>query len=261
MFILNRYIFYYKKNGFIKTLLKVITSPLRLIKKKNYINKKKILFSLKPEERFNYIFNNNFWSSPESVSGVGSELNNTRNIRREIKKLIIDYNINNILDAPCGDFNWIKHILNENIDYIGGDIVKNLIEINNTKYKKQNIKFINLDIISNKLPDSDIMICRDCLIHFSFKNIEKFLNNFCNSRIKYILLTNYKLSNGEKIINHDIEDGDYRIIDLSNEPFNLPEPIKVFLDKDEEHRNSNLSCYLNLYSNEQIKKSLNNKNN
>jgi len=261
MFILHRYNAYLKQNGILKTFLKLISSPLRKIEKIRYKNKKKFLFSLKPEDRFDYIYNTNFWTSNQSVSGIGSELNNTINIRNEIKKLIIDYNIKNILDAPCGDFNWIKYILNKNINYIGGDIVKDLINKNNIKYKKQNIKFINLDIISNKLPDSDVMICRDCLIHLSFKNIEKFLNNFCDSGIKYILLTNYKLSNGEKIINHDIEDGDYRIMDLSNEPFNLPEPIKVFLDKDEEHRNSNLSCHLNLYSNEQIKKSLNNKNN
>jgi len=261
MFILNRYKNYLKKNGVYNTFLKLLNSPLRFIKKQNYKIKMKALFSVRSEDRFNYIYKNNFWSSNESVSGIGSELRNTINIQKEIKKLIVDYKIINILDAPCGDFNWIKHILNEKINYIGADIVKELIDINNIKYKKKNINFFNLNIILDKLPKSDIMICRDCLIHFSFKNINKFLYNFCNSEIKYILLTNYKSIDNNKINNYDIEDGDCRMLDLSNKPFNLPEPLKSFLDKDEEHKNSKISCYLNLYSYEQIKKSFLNQNN
>ena len=35
------------------------------------------------------------------------------NIKKEIIKIINDYKIKSILDAPCGDFNWIEKILNE----------------------------------------------------------------------------------------------------------------------------------------------------
>jgi hypothetical protein len=55
---------------------------------------------------------------------------------------------------------------------LGADIVKDLIDINKKKYENEKIKFMKLDIKYDKLPDSDLMICRDCLFHFSNKDIK-----------------------------------------------------------------------------------------
>ena len=97
------------------------------------------------------------------------------------------------------------------------------------------------------------MICRDCLIHLSFKNIKLFFENFRNSNINYLLLTSYKLKDSSKVIkNIDITDGEFREIDLSVYPFNLPEPLFKILDKDEQTKKSGYFCYLNLYSKKQI---------
>ena len=53
--------------------------------------------------------------------------------------------------------------------------------------------------------------------------------------------------------NIDIKDGDFRPIYLTQSPFNLPKPIAKYLDKDDEHKhNSDLSCYLYLYSKNQF---------
>jgi len=99
------------------------------------------------------------------------------------------------------------------------------------------------------------MICRDCLIHLSFKNIKLFFENFRNSNIDYLLLTSYKLKDSSKVIkNIDITDGEFREIDLSVYPFNLPEPLFKILDKDEQTKTSGYFCYLNLYSKKQIQK-------
>jgi len=258
MNIFYKYKQFFKTYGLKETLIKIISKPLRLINKKrayiNFINSKKKIFhynSLK--DRFSYIYSSNFWPSKESVSGPGSELENTSNIRKEIVKLIKEYKFKKILDAPCGDFNWIKHIINKDIDYIGGDIVPNLIRENTQKYTTSNIKFIELDIINNKLPDADLLICRDCLIHLSYKNIESFFNNVKKSNLNYFLITSYEYKT-EIIPNIDIHDGDFRPTFLTKSPFNLPQPIVKFLDKDSEHKkNQNLSCYLYLYSRKQLK--------
>ena len=69
------------------------------------------------------------------------KIENTKNIRKELIKLIHKYNIKIFLDIPCGDFNWIKNIINRNIKYIGGDIVKQLIDQNNKKFSKPNVSF------------------------------------------------------------------------------------------------------------------------
>ena len=254
MFILKRYYKFYKLNGLVKTILKIILTPLRLINKKIYNIKKKNIFKQNSaKKKFELIYKNNFWSSKESVSGLGSEYKNTINIRKEIIILIKKYNIKSILDAPCGDFNWIKSILNKNLKYIGGDIVKNLIDKNNNNYKNENINFIPLDITTDKLPKADLMICRDCLIHLSFKNINLFFKNFINSDIKFLLLTSYKLKDyKQKITNLDITDGEFREIDLSEHPFSLTKPIFEILDKDEQSKTSGYNCYLNMYTKKQI---------
>ena len=224
---------------------------------KNFTETKKQIFNQNSlKNRFSYIYSSNFWPSSESVSGPGSELDNTVNIRAEIIKLINKYNFKKILDAPCGDFNWIKHIIKKDIDYIGGDIVPDLISNNIKKFSTDNIKFLELDIINDKLPDVDLLICRDCLIHFSFVNIEKFFNNLKKSKINYFLITSYELNSEVKKLepNIDIPDGDFRPTFLTSEPFNLPKPIFKIADKDLEHKNnSNLSCYLYLYSEKQLK--------
>ena len=254
MFIFKRYYIFYKNNGLVKLILKIITTPLRIINKQIYkTNKKKIFSKNSQKERFELIYKTNFWSSKESLSGFGSENKNTINIKKEIIKIINDYKIKSILDAPCGDFNWIEKILNEDLKYTGGDIVEELVNKNIKKYKKRNINFIQLDITNNDLPSADLMICRDCLIHLSFEKIKMFFQNFKKSKINYLLLTSYKLKNSEKEIeNLDIPDGEFREIDMMQPPFSLPKAINEILDKDEQTKNSAYYCYLNLYTKDQI---------
>ena len=110
-----------------------------------------------------------------------------------------------------------------------------------------------MDISLDTLPEVDLMICRDCLIHLSFKKIVSFFQNFKKSNIKFLLLTSYELKdNQKKFINFDIPDGEFREINMSEPPFLLPKPIKKILDKDEQTKTSGYYCYLNLYTKEQI---------
>ena len=254
MFIINRYFKFYKNNGLIKTITKIISSPFRYFEKKLYIKKKNLIFSKdNKEEKFDLIYKQNFWSSKESVSGIGSELKNTVNLRKELVEIFQYYRFESVLDAPCGDFNWIKTIINDEIKYLGGDIVSDLIEKNKNKYNSDNINFVKLDITRDKIPDSNLMICRDCLIHLSFESINSFFKNFLRSNIDYLLLTSYELKDNKKeFINLDILDGDFREINLSKKPFNFPEPIKKIKDKDIESIHSGFYCYMNLYSRNQI---------
>ncbi len=255
MFILKRYYKFYRSNGLFKSILKIVSSPIRVVNKQIYNkNKKKIFSNTSQKDKFELIYKTNFWSSKESKSGYGSEKSNTINIKKGIINIINDNKIKKILDAPCGDFNWIKDILNDKLQYIGADIVKDLINENLKKYQKKNIDFLQLDITSDPLPSADLMICRDCLIHLSFERIKLFFDNFKNSDIRFLLLTSYKFKDSQKkIINLDIPDGEFREIDMSEPPFSLPKPINEIQDKDEQTIKSGFYCYLNLYSKDQIK--------
>jgi hypothetical protein len=170
---------------------------------------------------FSIIYKNNFWGSRESYSGGGSQINTTKTIREKLPLLWKQYMIKTFLDAPCGDYNWMKEIKKDDIVYIGGDIVNELIEQNNKKYRAENVSFKVIDITQDILPTVDMIFCKDCLQHLSYKNIFKVLNNFKKSDSKYLLTTSYPLT----LSNWDIFDGDYRPLNLRIKPFNLPKPL------------------------------------
>jgi SAM-dependent methyltransferase len=181
--------------------------------------------------KFTDIYLTNYWRNGESRSGVGSTLDYTENLRKELPNLFEKFDIKKILDAPCGDFNWMRLVieLNNNLEYIGGDIVRELIEDNNRKYKERRINFLELDITEDKLPEADLMICRDCLFHLPIKEVQKFIKNFRESNIKYLLTTSH-INSVKNETNSDIEDGQFCFIDLFKEPYNFPRETLYSID-------------------------------
>lgn len=143
---------------------------------------------------FNDIFQKNYWNwtgKEESLSGPGSSLAQTETIRRELVKLFLEFEIKSILDIPCGDFNWMQHVVHPELTYIGADIVEKLIEINKEKYTASNIQFLQMDLTKDSLPYCDLVICRDCLAHFSFSDIQKALKNIKASGCHYLLTSSF----------------------------------------------------------------------
>lgn len=180
------------------------------------------------EEIFKNKFINNEWHSNESKSGNGSELNKTKNIRKNLPIIINKYKINSFLDVPCGDFNWIKEIINFIPNYVGGDIVKELINENKNKYK--NINFIHIDLINDKIPKCDLLFIRDCLFHLSYEDINKVIKNIKSSNIKYLLITNF-----DNHKNKNIKTGQFRPLCLCKEPFYFRKPLEI-IKEDENGR-------------------------
>lgn len=184
------------------------------------------------KKRFTTIYEKNFWSSDESISGPGSNLENTVTIRRVMPEVLKKYEIKSFLDLPCGDFHWMKLIDLDGIKYIGGDIVQKLIEANKLKYGgNENIQFRTIDLIKDSLPPVDMLMVRDCFIHLSNDLVLKSLDNIKRSNIKY-LLTN---SHPDMQVNKNIKTGTWRRINMSLEPFNLKSPVEVW--EETEHFN------------------------
>lgn len=179
------------------------------------------------EQIFSEYYEKNYWGNKESRSGEGSSLAYTENIRKALPLLVEKYNINTILDTPCGDFNWFKNIeFKRPIQYIGGDIVQSLITDLNTKYASDTHSFIHTDITKDLLPKADLLICRDALFHLSFADIDAFLQNFKKSDIEWLLVTN----NSTSTVNSDIVHGNWRPLNLTISPFNLPSGRERILD-------------------------------
>ena len=82
------------------------------------------------ESVFQHIADINHWGNAESMSGDGSTLDYTYNLRHELAKFVRGFEIRSMFDAPCGDFNWMHAVnLPESFAYVGGDIVPTLIEL------------------------------------------------------------------------------------------------------------------------------------
>lgn len=187
-----------------------------------YSQKSKVNFGDTPDATFKEIYKTNHWKSNESVSGTGSDHEQTKTILKEIDKLIDNLGIQTVLDIPCGDFNWMQKVNLNNVKYVGADIVDELINNNIDKYERKNkIEFIQKNLINDPLPKSDIIINRDCLVHLSFDDIFKCIRNIKGSGCKYLLTSTFP----KHKVNYNINTGDWRPINLEKSPFKFPKPI------------------------------------
>lgn len=177
---------------------------------------------------FSEIHHGNLWGEPESVSGPGSSLAETAAVRRELPGLLARLNVRTLLDAPCGDCRWIFEMPLDLDLYMGVDVVPALIESNAARFAGPGREFRRLDLTRDPLPRTDAILCRDCLIHFSYRFIERALDNFRKSGARYLLTTTYS----GLPANHDILSGQWRPIDLELPPFALPPPVHRIVEKE-----------------------------
>jgi len=185
---------------------------------------------------FNEIYNDNLWGDANSRSGTGSNLLQTEVIREEIPKIARNLRVKVILDAPCGDYFWMKEIkfeLQKTIEsYIGIDIVSSLINNNNRLYADEKTKFILTNLVTDVLPTVDLVLSRDFLVHLSYSDIFSVLRNLKLSRSKYLLTTTF----ANRMSNMDTYTGDWRPLNLELPPFNFPTPICLINEKCTENR-------------------------
>src|SRR5687767_13667763 len=73
---------------------------------------------------FTAIYRRNLFAGDESPSGQGASLVQTTTIRHEIPRLLRALGARSLLDAPCGDFNWMRHVDLDGLTYAGVDIVE-----------------------------------------------------------------------------------------------------------------------------------------
>jgi len=171
------------------------------------------------KEVFSYIHKTNAWGDLNSVSGPGSNLEETKSLVEKLPELLRKHHASSVLDIPCGDFFWMKNVDLENIDYQGADIVSEIVA-QNKKYEKDNVSFEQLDLLQDKLPKVDVIFVRDCFVHLSYNDVFKALENICKSDSKSLLTTTFS----ERKENTDIATGQWRALNLCVAPFNFPEP-------------------------------------
>ena len=181
-------------------------------------------------DKFTAVYQGNLWKGTESVSGPGSDLAQTEVIRTEIPKLLERFSIRSMIDAPCGDYFWMKQVDLGDVHYTGLDIVEALVERNNRQFADATHVFRRCNIVEEGLPEADLILSRDCLVHLSYRQTFKAIANFKSSKARYLLTTTF---HGRT--NHDLGKMVWRPLDLCHPPFNFPEPEVLINEKCTEH--------------------------
>jgi len=171
------------------------------------------------------VFEEKVWRASASGmrSGPGSTLEATARVRDAFPEILKRYNVKTLLDAPCGDFHWMKEIELGDVTYIGGDISAQIIDDIKGKYTSDKVSFQHLDITSDPLPDADLMLCRECLFHLKHRFKWAFFRNFAASNIEYLMMTMHHFPENP----HLSATGNFQPFSPKAPPFNFPEPLEM----------------------------------
>ncbi|KAK9830319.1 hypothetical protein WJX72_010979 [[Myrmecia] bisecta] len=187
------------------------------------------------QKRFEDIYATGIWGGDEhgGRSGGGSTIEFTESARTIVRLVVNLYNIQSMVDTPCGAMVWTPHVLNviqaddvPSFRYLGGDIVRPVVQANRAKFKdKPNWTFEVFDFTKDPIPDGyDLIFNRDVLQHLSCDHIVDALQNFARSNARYLLVGQHKTVES----NLNVEDGQFFFIDLRMAPFHLVKPTRVF---------------------------------
>ena len=177
------------------------------------------------KEKFSEVYERNMFGGRVSRSGEGSDLVQTEIIRRELPRIVKEFSIQTFLDAPCGDWYWMKETNLGVEQYIGVDIVEAMIEKHKKSFGSPAQIFLCLNLATDSLPKVDLIFSRDCLVHLRFEDALKIIANFKRSGAKYLLTTTFI----DRTRNHDLVgmDSFWRPLNMRLAPFNFPEPLLI----------------------------------
>lgn len=153
------------------------------------------------------------WGGGETLSGPGSTEERGSAFRVDLIALLERLQVEILLDAGCGDGGWIAPVAARVGTYIGADVVD----------VRGGEAFLRADITSDPLPRADVILSRDCLVHFSFKDIRRALRNFQRSGSQYLLTTTFP----DCEANADIRTGDWRPLNFERPPFSFSTPLAM----------------------------------
>jgi len=172
------------------------------------------------EAIFTYFYRARLWDEPDA------EPQPALTLRREVPRLLRRYRTSTLLDLPCGDFHWLAEADLTGIEYIGADIVPDLVERNARRHAAPGRRFTQLNLTTDPLPRASVVLCRDCLVYLRYEQIFRAFANLRRSGSTYLLTTTFC----ELDANAEVDTGDWRPLNLTLPPFALPRPLATILE-------------------------------
>jgi 2-polyprenyl-3-methyl-5-hydroxy-6-metoxy-1,4-benzoquinol methylase len=137
--------------------------------------------------------------------------------------------VRTLLDVPCGDGNWMRHVDLTGFNYIAADSsYEHIITYCGRKIANPPLsrRFILLNAIIEDLPAADVVLCRDFLQHLPTRKIYLVLENIWRSKAHWLLVTSHLNKENEDIM----RDGDFRPLNLMAPPFSWSPPETAIED-------------------------------
>ena len=167
-------------------------------------------------------------------SGSGSDDTGAERYVTYVRRFIADNGIKCVLDLGCGDFRVGRQIVAEDFNYHGCDVVRELIDFNNARYARSNVRFSCLDIVTESLPDGELCMVRQVFQHLPNRDIKQVLGKL--RKFRFALVTDEQIKGDDAAVNKDIQafHGTRRMfgqgVKLERSPFD--EKIEVVLEYD-----------------------------
>lgn len=179
---------------------------------------------------FSKIYANSRWGGEDQpfYSGPGSHTAEVIIPYVEaVARYIQEHNAKTIVDIGCGDFSVGSELLKRcpEVDYIGVDVVEDLIEFNNTNFGTDKIRFKCTDASDGDLPPGDTCLIRQVLQHLSNDTILRVMQNV-NSAYEHVIVTEHfpartRSPNLDKRTGGDTRVGLGSAVYLDKPPFSL----------------------------------------
>ena len=172
-------------------------------------------------EIFSRIYHENVWGDAESVSGPGSRRDRAADFLDDLVAALRELEVHSLLDAACGDFNWAGPVAEAVDHYVGADVVPELVAANQARHASPRRAFLRLDITRDALPAADAVLCRDCLVHFSFADVWSAIENIQGSGARYLIATTFV----DRTYNVEARTGWWRTLNMQAPPFAFGAPL------------------------------------
>ena len=168
-------------------------------------------------ESFDRIYATNEWGYG---SGVGSLPLNNIKYMEFVQDFMAKNQVSSVVDLGCGDWQFSRFIDWSSVQYLGLDVVPDVVDANARRFTRQNIRFEQLHDVE-QVPGGDLLLCKDVFQHLSNEMVRTYLSTL-KERFRYLLITN---DEGPGEPNRDIAAGEWRPLRLDRSPFGELAPI------------------------------------
>jgi SAM-dependent methyltransferase len=180
MIILGTEISAMRETGTWRALRRYVPKPIRRqLRNRNLASIRDQFGRLSVAEAFSETYRRKLWGEADGeqfCSGTGSADEFAIPYTEWLARFIADHRVRTVVDLGCGDFRVGRRLCSgTDMQYVGVDVVTDLIAWNTSRFGSSRVNFQCLNIIDDKLPEGDL-----CLIRQVFQHL-------CNAEICIVL--------------------------------------------------------------------------